>query len=119
MPPALLLRLEGAALFFCGIFFYHSLGAGWVLFVTLVLWPDISLLAYLLNPKLGARLYNLVHTEVLPAILAASSFALHRTFLLAFALIWLCHIGFDRVIDAGLKYSTSGAGFNDTHLQRV
>jgi hypothetical protein len=119
MPPALLLRLEGAALFFCGILFYHSLGASWILFVTLVLWPDISLLGYLVNPKLGSRLYNLVHTEVLPAALAASSIALHRTSLLAFALIWLCHIGFDRLIGAGLKYPTSGAGLKDTHLQRV
>ena len=116
MPPALLLRLEGAALFFCGIFFYHSLGAGWILFVTLCLWPDISMLGYLVNPKLGSRLYNLVHTEVLPAALAALSFALHRTSLLAFALIWLCHIGFDRLIGAGLKYPTF---FKDTHLQRV
>jgi hypothetical protein len=119
MPPALLLRLEGAALFLCGIFFYHSLGAGWILFVTLVLWPDISMLGYLVNPKLGSRLYNLVHTEVLPAALAASSFALHQTFLLAFALIWLCHIGFDRLIGAGLKYPTTGIFFKDTHLQRV
>src|SRR5262249_11097350 len=116
MPPAILLRLEGAALFFCGIFFYHSLGAGWILFVTLCLWPDVSMLGYLVNPKLGSRLYNLVHTEVLPAALAASSFALHRTSLLAFALIWLCHIGFDRLIGAGLKYPTF---FKDTHLQRV
>ena len=64
MPPALLLRLEGAALFFCGIFFYHSLGASWTFFVTLCLWPDISMLGYLVNAKLGSRLYNLVHTEV-------------------------------------------------------
>ena len=116
MPPALLLRLEGAALFFCGIFFYQSLGAGWILFVTLCLWPDISMLGYLVNPKLGSRFYNVVHTEVLPAALATSSFALHRTSLLAFALIWLCHIGFDRLIGAGLKYPTF---FKDTHLQRV
>ena len=97
-----------------GIFFYHSLRAGWILFVTLFLWPDISMLGYLVNPKLGSRLYNLVHTEVLPAALAASSFALHRTSLLA--LIWLCHLGFDRLIGAGLKYPTF---FKDTHLQRV
>jgi hypothetical protein len=56
---------------------------------TLFLWPDISMLGYLVTPKLGSRLYNLVHTEVLPAALAASSSALHRTSLLAFALIWL------------------------------
>ena len=84
--------------------------------MALFLWPDISMLGYLVNPKLGSRLYNLVHTEVLPAALAASSFALHRTPLLAFALVWLCHIGFDRLIGAGLKYPTF---FKDTHLQRV
>jgi hypothetical protein len=119
MPPALLLRLEGAALFFCSIFFYHSLGAGWIFFVSLCLWPDISLLGFLVNRKLGSVLYNLVHTEVLPGALAASSFALHRTSLLAFALIWLSHIGFDRLIGAGLKYPQSGHWFKDTHLQRV
>ena len=119
MPPARLLRLEGPALFFCGIFFYRSLGAGWIRFLALCLWPDISMLGFLVNQKLGSRLYNFVHTEVLPAALAASAFALHRTSLLAFALIWLCHIGFDRMIGAGLKYPTTGVGFFDTHLQRV
>ena len=87
MPPALLLRLEGAALSFCAIFFYHSLRANWILFGVLFLWPDIFMLGYLVNPKLGSRLYNLVHTEVLPTALAACSFALHRTSLPAFALI--------------------------------
>ena len=116
MPPALLLRLEGAALFFGVIFFYHSLGASWIFFAAIVLWPDISMLGYLVNPKLGSRLYNTVHTEVLPVVLAALSFAQHRTSVLAFAIIWLCHIGFDRLIGAGLKYPTF---FKDTHLQRV
>ena len=116
MPPSLLLRLEGAALFLCALFFYYSLGASWILFAVLILWPDLSMLGYLANPKLGSRVYNLVHTEVLPIALAACSFALHRTFLLAFAIIWLCHIGFDRMIGAGLKYPTF---FKDTHLQRV
>lgn len=98
------------------MYFYDSLRAGWILFVALFLWPDISMLAYLVNAELGSRLYNLVHTDVLPAALAASSFALHRPSLLAFALIWLCHIGFDRLLGYGLKYPTF---FKDTHLQRV
>jgi hypothetical protein len=74
------------------------------------------MVGYLLNPKLGSRLYNVVHTDVLPAALAASSFALHRTSPLAFALIWLGHIGLDRALGFGLKYPTF---FKDTHLQRV
>jgi Domain of unknown function (DUF4260) len=31
-------------------------------------------------------------------------------------LIWLAHIGIDRVLGYGLKYPT---GFKDTHLSRV
>ena len=116
MSPALLLRLEGAALLFCALFFYHSQRFSWILFIALFLWPDILMVGYLLNPKLGSRLYNLVHTDVLPAALAAWSFALHRTSPLAFALIWLGHIGLDRALGFGLKYPTV---FKDTHLQRV
>jgi uncharacterized protein DUF4260 len=63
-----------------------------------------------------SRLYNLAHTDVLSAGVAASSFALHRASLLPFALIRLCHIGFDRLLGYGLKYPTF---FKDTHLQRV
>ena len=32
------------------------------------------------------------------------------------ALIWLAHIGMDRMLGYGLKYPT---GFKDSHLQRV
>jgi hypothetical protein len=35
---------------------------------------------------------------------------------LAAALIWLAHIGFDRALGYGLKYS---AGFSFTHLGRI
>ena len=31
-------------------------------------------------------------------------------------LIWIAHIGFDRMLGFGLKYAT---GFKDTHLSRV
>jgi hypothetical protein len=39
--------------------------------------------------------------------------ATFRPELLAFALIWLAHIGFDRMLGFGLKYHN---GFKDTHL---
>ena len=74
------------------------------------------MLGYLANARLGARLYNLVHTDALPIVLAAASLSLHRPQALAFALIWLAHIGWDRMLGYGLKYPTF---FKDTHLQRV
>jgi Domain of unknown function (DUF4260) len=114
--PGVLLRIEGAALFGCSLFLYHSVGASWTMFLVLCLWPDLSMLGYLANVKLGTRLYNLVHADALPLVLAAVSFSLHKPGELAFALIWLAHIGGDRALGYGLKYPTF---FKDTHLQRV
>lgn len=114
--PGLLLRIEGAAIFACSLFFYRSLGVSWLLFVALFLWPDLFMVGYLANVKLGAGLYNLVHTDALPLALGASSFFFHQPGPLAFATIWLAHIGFDRTLGYGLKYPTF---FKDTHLQRV
>ena len=56
------------------------------------------MVGYLVNAKLGARLYNLVHADALPLALAALSLDLRQSGLLAFALIWLSHIGADRAL---------------------
>ncbi len=114
--PRVLLQIEGAAVFLLSLFLYHFIEAGWVWFLVLFLWPDIFMLGYLVNVRLGASLYNLVHTEILPVVLGGFALSLHRTELLAFALIWLAHIGMDRMLGYGLKYPTF---FKDTHLQRV
>ena len=114
--PAVLLRVEGVAMFACSVFLFYFLGGNWIVFVALLLWPDLFMLGYLANAKLGARVYNLVHTEVLPLALATASLGLRQSGLIAFALIWLGHIGMDRAIGAWLKYPTF---FKDTHLQRV
>jgi hypothetical protein len=114
--PGILLRVEDAALFGLTLFFYQSDGAKWWIFLALFLWPDLFMIGYLVNVRLGADLYNLVHTEALPIILAGASLGWHKAEILPFALIWLAHIAFDRALGFGLKYPTS---FKDTHLQRV
>ena len=114
--PGILLRIEGAALFAVSVYLYRSTGAGWGWFLLLFLWPDIAMLGYLANVKLGARLYNLTHFVAFPAALAAVSLIAHRSGLLSFALIWVAHIEVDRALGFGLKYPTF---FKDTHLQRV
>jgi hypothetical protein len=48
-----------------------------------------------------------------PASLGFSALLLHAHGLLPYALIWGNHIGVDRVLGFGLKYST---GFKNTHL---
>jgi Domain of unknown function (DUF4260) len=114
--PGVLLRMEGVAMFAAALFLYHRAGVSWILFLVLFLWPDLGMLGYLADVKVGSRLYNLVHIEVMPLMLAGAALGMERPGMLAFALIWLAHIGMDRALGFGLKYPTF---FKDTHLQRV
>ena len=110
----LLLRLEGLAVAIVSAVLYARTGANWWLFAALWLVPDLSMLGYLANPCWGARLYNAVHTYVVPATLALSTLLLHGNgVLLSIALIWVNHIGVDRLLGYGLKFRE---GFGWTHL---
>ena len=95
------------------VFAYHSDHGSWGLFALLFLMPDVSMVGYLANAQIGAAVYNAVHTYLLPLLLGVYSVSTdHRTPLLL-ALIWLAHIGLDRMLGFGLKYPTE---FKDTHL---
>ncbi len=114
--PGILLRSEGAFVLALSLYLYRTTGAHWGIFFLLFLWPDLSILGYLGSARLGARLYNLVHTYIFPLTLAGVSYYEDKARLLTFALIWFAHIGMDRALGFGLKYPTL---FKDTHLQRV
>ena len=114
--PSLLLHLEGAVILFLSVFFYYQLRASWLLFAILFLAPDLFMLGYLANIRVGAALYNFAHTLVTPAILLAIAFFAARPQLFPLVLIWTAHIGIDRLLGFGLKYPTH---LKDTHLQHV
>jgi hypothetical protein len=112
----MLLRLEALAVAAFAAVAYAHTGVSWWLFAGLWLAPDLSMLGYLKNSCTGARFYNAAHTYILPATLAASAWLLHARLPLAIALIWINHIGVDRLCGYGLKYAD---GFGVTHLGRV
>lgn len=114
--PALLLRVEGLAIAAAATVTYHRLDLGWLLFVVLILVPDIGLLGYLRGPAAGARTYNATHTLTVPLAVAGVGIVSGSHTAIAVALIWLVHIGVDRAVGFGLKYPTS---LRDTHLQRL
>lgn len=111
--PNTLLRLEGLALLVLGLVLYAKLDYSWTLFWSLLLLPDIALLAYLLNKEVGAFAYNITHAKVLPTLLALVGLVFGHTGALAAAIIWFVHIGVDRFLGYGLKYPQ---GFKFTHL---
>ena len=110
---ATILRIEGLAVAAVSAVLYARTGASWWLFAALWLVPDLSMLGYLLSPCRGARIYNAFHTYTLPIVLGLSGWVLHAGGLVPFALIWVNHIGIDRLLGYGLKYSN---GFGWTHL---
>jgi hypothetical protein len=111
--PKIILQLEAAGVLAAAVMAYAWNGGGWLMFVLLFLVPDISMLGYLGGRKLGAAVYNLAHTYMLPAALAAYSLYQSQPLALDIALIWIAHIGFDRLLGFGLKYETA---FRHTHL---
>ena len=114
--PRQILRVEGAAFLVVSVFGYAHLGHSWRLFVILFLVPDLSMLGYLSNARAGAILYNAAHTFAVPLALAALAVVCSASLILALAMIWVAHIGFDRMLGYGLKY---GSAFTDTHLGRI
>jgi len=116
LKPKWLLHVEGgAALLLAGILYRQSQGS-WRLFALLFLVPDLFMLGYLFGKRVGAILYNLAHTYTLPLLWLAAFWVPGPISYRWLGLIWIAHIGWDRLIGYGLKYETS---FKETHLQRV
>jgi hypothetical protein len=114
--PALLLRAEGLALGAGALAVYADTGQSWLLFILLILAPDVAIAAYLAGRRLGAATYNLAHNLAFAIVLATVGVVADVDGAIAVALVWSAHVGFDRVLGYGLKYPTS---FQDTHLDRV
>ena len=71
------------------------------------------MVGYLAGPRLGSLSYNVVHTYTLLLALGALGFWGDIRLALLVALIWIGHIGADRLVGYGLKFES---GFKDTHL---
>jgi len=114
--PSILLHIEEAILLILTLFAYQHLHASWLLFAILFLTPDLFMLGYLVNTRVGAATYNLAHTLTLPLTLLLTSYIEHWPLASALTLIWTAHIALDRLLGYGLKYPTF---FKDTHLQHI
>jgi len=112
-PVRIWLRAEGLAVVALSVLLYKMSGWSWWLFLALLLTPDLSMLPYLINPKVGGVSYNIVHSYFLPLVVATLAVGLGGTGMLPYVYIWTAHIGLDRFLGYGLKYPTA---FGRTHL---
>ena len=111
-----IISLEYVIAFLVTVFFYWHFDFSFVYFVLFLLLPDISMLGYMVNTKVGALFYNIGHSLVMPAILLVLGFVTVSTPLLMVSIIWLAHIFLDRALGYGLKYEEA---FTKTHLQQI
>lgn len=111
--PRFFLRLEGVVLFFASLVLFSSTHQHWWWVPALLLVPDLFMAGYARSTNLGALIYNVGHTYLLPAFVALYGWHLDRPLVLAIGLIWLAHIGMDRFAGYGLKYDDD---FKHTHL---
>ncbi len=88
----------------------------WLLFFVLLLLPDISMIGYTVNNKLGAMAYNFVHNFALGVALLVVGIYLNEDYLSMAALILIAHVGMDRFLGFGLKYESD---FKKTHIQKA
>jgi hypothetical protein len=111
-----LLRLEGLALFAGMTLLYGVWDGSWWIYAILFFVPDASFSGYLAGPKFGATVYNSAHSYLAPMAMMTFGFVTSSPLVLSIAMIWLAHIGFDRMLGYGLKYAD---GFGFTHLGRI
>jgi hypothetical protein len=109
-------RLEGLAILISAVIFYLWLDYKWYWLVIFLLAFDVFMVGYLLNKRLGAHLYNIGHSLVLPVALVTAAVITHRHLIVGAALVWLAHIGMDRALGYGLKEAD---GFKHTHLGNI
>jgi len=112
----IVLRLEGLLVMAGAMLAYDKYGAGWGNFAWFFLTPGLSLLGYLAGPRAGAVCYNVAHSYFGAIVCVIASQLFGAPLLMTAGIIWCAHIGFDRALGYGLKYSN---GFGFTHLGRI
>lgn len=103
---------EGAIFLFC-IFLFTKLSVAWWWFPALLLVSDISMIGYVVNPKVGAFTYNLVHHRLVALVIAVYALTSGNEYWQLAAIILVAHISMDRMLGYGLKYYDA---FTNTHL---
>ena len=111
-----LIKLEELMMFLLSIVLFSTLDYAWWVFVALILVPDIGMLGYLINPKLGSISYNLFHHKGIALIILILGWYVISEELLLAGIILFGHASMDRIFGYGLKFDDS---FKHTHLGNI
>lgn len=107
------LKIEELLMFCLGVYAFSLLDFQWWVFLVLILMPDIGMLGYLVNSKVGAINYNIFHHKGLAILIYFLGIYLENQVLMLIGVILFSHASLDRIFGYGLKYYK---GFKFTHL---
>jgi hypothetical protein len=93
--------------------YYQPLTFAWWQWVLLFLSPDLGMVGYLVNSRVGALTYNIAHHKAIAAMFIIVGFVYSGPVFLLAGLLLYAHSAFDRMIGYGLKYPDS---FQHTHI---
>jgi len=111
-----ILKIEEFAQFVLGIALFSQLSYVWWWFPALLLVPDIGMLGYLVNPRLGAITYNVFHHKGIAIGILLAGMFLFGDLCTLIGVILFSHSAMDRMFGYGLKYPDS---FQNTHLGTI
>lgn len=112
----IILKLEEFGQFALAVYLFTQLDYAWWVFPACILLPDLSMLGYLINPKMGAWAYNMVHHKLLAILILIAGFYFNISLLSLIGVLLFGHSSMDRIFGYGLKFTDS---FNNTHLGRI
>lgn len=111
-----ILKIEELALFLLGIYLFSKTSYSWWVFPALLLTPDIGMLGYLINSKIGAFTYNIFHHKGIAVGVLIFGLFFEMEWVTLVGIILFAHSAFDRMLGYGLKHTDS---FANTHLGRI
>jgi hypothetical protein len=88
----------------------------WWAWILLFLAPDISMIGYIINNRVGAFTYNLFHHQLVAVIVCGIGLLLRQPYVELAGLVLLGHSSLDRLMGYGLKRPE---GFKFTHLNNI
>lgn len=109
------IKIEETAITGFSIYFLSKYNFGFPVWALMLLFfsPDISMLAYLANARIGAYCYNLFHNRAIALALVALGLFTHDDIIIATGILLFAHSSFDRMMGYGLKYTDD---FKHTNL---
>lgn len=110
-----IIQVEELAMTAVSIYLISTLdiSLSWWLYLLLFFSPDLGILGYMVNNKVGVISYNLLHHKGIAIIVYGLGLYFGNDYLSLAGLVLFAHASFDRIFGYGLKHFT---GFKHTHL---